>query len=161
MSDNNTLKGLSGWLILVGIGLIITPIRISLTYGPMFYSIFTNGSFEILTTPGSEQYHSLWGPLLIFELIYNSLMVVVHLFLIYLFFTKNHIFPKAYIVTVLLSVFFIPLDAWLGSFVITDEPMFDPDTAKELTRTLMSAAVWVPYMLISKRVKATFVEKYA
>jgi len=161
MSDNNTLKGLSGWLILVGIGLIIAPIRISFTYGPMFYSIFTDGSFEVLTTPGSEQYHSLWGPLLIFEVIYNSLMVAVSVFLIYLFFTKNYLFPKVYIAMVLLSLFFIPLDAWLGSFVITDEPMFDPDTTKEFARTLVSAVVWVPYMLISKRVKATFVEKYA
>jgi hypothetical protein len=161
MSDNNTLKGLRGWLILVGIGLIIAPLRISFTYGPMFYSIFTDGSFEVLTNPSSEQYHALWGPLLIFEVIYNSSMVAVSVFLIYLFFTKNYLFPKVYIAMVLLSLFFIPLDAWLGSFVITDEPMFDPHTTKEFARTLVSAVVWVPYMLISKRVKATFVEKYA
>jgi hypothetical protein len=161
MSDNNTLKGLSGWLILVGIGLIIAPLRISFTYGPMFYSIFTDGSFEMLTNPGSEQYHSLWGPLLIFEVIYNSSIVAVSVFLIYLFLTKNYLFPKVYIAMVLSSLFFIPLDAWLGSFVITNEPMFDPDTTKEFARALVSTVVWVPYMLISKRVKATFVEKYA
>jgi hypothetical protein len=49
------------------------------------------------------------------------------------------------------------LDAWLGSFVITDEPMFDPDTTKALFTTLMGVVIFVPYMMFSKRVRNTFV----
>lgn len=158
MNDSNELKGLSGWLILVGIGVVISPFRLAYEFGPLYYSIFTDGTFEILTTKGSEAYHQLWGPLLVFEAVYNSLMVLVSFYLIYLFFSKHHLFPKVYIAIVLISLFFIPLDAWFGSFVITDEPMFDPATTKEFARTLISAVIWVPYMLVSRRVKATFVE---
>lgn len=42
--------------------------------------------------------------------------------------------------------------------MFTDEAMFDPATLKEFARTLIAAVIWVPYMLISKRVKLTFVE---
>ena len=158
MNDNNELKGLGGWLVLVGIGVVIGPFRLAYGYGPMYYSIFTDGTFEILTTIGSETYHPLWGPLLIGEALYNSLMVLASAYLIYLFFSKHYLFPKVYIAIVGISLFFILLDAWLGSFVITDEPMFDSATTKEFVRTLIGGIIWVPYMLVSKRVKATFVE---
>jgi hypothetical protein len=36
--------------------------------------------------------------------------------------------------------------------------MFDPETAKEFFRSLISMAIWVPYMLVSQRVKNTFIE---
>ena len=159
MSDNNKLKGLRGWLILVGIGVVIGPFRLMYGYGPIYYSIFTDGTFQILTDTGSEAYHPLWGPLLIGEALYNSLMVLVYAYLIYLFFSRHYLFPKVYITIVVISLIFIPLDAWLGSFVITDEPMFDPDTTKEFVRTLMVGIIWIPYMLVSKRVEATFTEK--
>ncbi len=158
MNDKDKLKGLGGWLILVGIGVVISPLRLSYEYGPMYYSIFTDGTFKALTTPGTEFYHSLWGPLLIGEAICNSFLVLASVYLVYLFFTKHYLFPKVYIAIIVFSLFFIPLDAWVGSLVITDEPMFDPATTKELTRSLVAAIIWIPYMLVSKRVKATFVE---
>ncbi|HBZ93087.1 MAG TPA: DUF2569 domain-containing protein [Pseudomonas sp.] len=158
MSDNAKLKGLGGWLILVGLGLIITPLRISITYGPMFYSVITDGTFETLTTPGTEYYHWLWAPLLVFEAIFNSCMLIACALLLYLFFTKHYLFPKVFIATILISLVFIPFDAWLGSLIFTDEPVFDPDTTKEFARTLFSAVIWVPYMLVSRRVEATFVK---
>lgn len=158
MSGNSDLKGLGGWLILVGIGVIVSPLRLALEIGPLFYSLFTNGSFEYLTTPGTEAYHQLWWPLLMFELVFNVLMLIAAVGLIYLFFSKHYLFPKVYIAVALISLVFIPLDAWFGSFVITDEAMFDPETTKEFVRVLIGAAIWVPYMLVSERVKATFVE---
>ncbi len=158
MNKKDDLKGLGGWLILVGIGVVIAPFRLAYEFGPMYYSIFTDGTFEILTTPGTEVYHSLWAPLLIGEALCNSLLVLATVYLVYLFFTKHYLFPKVYIAIVAFSLFFIPLDAWVGSFVITDEPMFTPEITKEFVRTLVGAVIWVPYMLVSKRVKATFVE---
>jgi hypothetical protein len=41
--------------------------------------------------------------------------------------------------------------------VLPGEPVFDPDTVKELMRSLFMVVVWVPYILASKRVKATFI----
>ena len=40
-----------------------------------------------------------------------------------------------------------------------EEEIFDPDTLNTLIRSIICGIVWVPYMLVSKRVKATFIEK--
>ena len=159
MSNDNELKGLGGWLILVGIGVVIAPIRLLVTYVPLYKTIFEDGTWEALTTVGSEVYNPLWAPLLIGEIVYNSVMVVASIYLIYLFFSKHYLFPKLYIAIIAISLVFIPLDAWLVTKVLPSEPMFDPETTKEFMRTLISGLIWVPYMLISKRVKLTFVEK--
>lgn len=158
MSDTNDLKGLKGWLILVGIGVVVSPFRLAYDFLPMYYSIFTDGTYEILTTAGGEAYHPLWGPLLIGELLYNSLIVLAPAYLIFLYFIKHYLFPKIYIFILTISLVFIPLDSWPGSFVLPDEDMFDSDTIKNLVRAIVGAAFWVPYMLLSERVKATFVE---
>ena len=159
MSNDNELKGLSGWLILVGIGVVIAPIRLLVTYIPIYTPIFEDGTWEAVTSVDSESYNPLWGPLLIGEIAYNSIMVAASLYLIYLFFSKHYLFPKLYIAIVAVSLVFIPLDAWLVTKALPTEPMFDPETTKELIRVLIGGLIWVPYMLVSKRVKVTFVEK--
>lgn len=159
MDNQNELKGLGGWLILVGIGVIIAPIRILVTYVPMYWPLFNNGTWEMLTTAGSQAYHPIWGPLLVGEIVFNSVIVAVSIYLIYLFFTKHYLFPRIFLAVIAVSIVFIPLDAWLVSLAMPSEKMFDPDTTKEFARALLGGLIWGPYMLMSKRVKATFVEK--
>lgn len=158
MNDDDDLKGLGGWLILVGIGVVLTPIRLLLSTFTLYKPILEDGTWEALTTAGADAYHPLWAPLLIGEMTYNVLMIAASIYLIYLFFSKHYLFPKVYIALVLISLFFIPLDAWLVAMIFPDEPIFDPHTTKEFLRTLIVGVIWIPYMLISKRVKATFVE---
>jgi hypothetical protein len=157
MQESKDLKGLSGWLILVGIGLFISIIRLSYNLLAVYYPIFTNGTFTAVSTPGLPLYSPLWGPILISETLINGLFVATYAYLVYLFFTKHYLFPKVYIATVIASVVFVPLDAWACSFVLVDQPIFDNNTAKEMARALFALFIWVPYMLVSRRVKATFV----
>ncbi|SDK63855.1 DUF2569 domain-containing protein [Microbulbifer yueqingensis] len=159
MNDNNETKGLGGWLILVGLGVVIAPIRMLITYIPIYKPIFEDGTWQALTTVGSEAYHPMWGPLLIGEIAYNSILVVALTYLVYLFFSKHYLFPKVFIAIILVSLVFIPLDSWMVTRIFPSEPVFDPDTTKEFLRTLIGGVIWIPYMLVSKRVKATFVEK--
>lgn len=159
MENENDLKGLKGWLIIVGLGVVFSPIRLLITLLPVYIPIFEDNVWATLTTPGSEVYHPFWEPLLVGEIIYNSVLITMSVYLIYLFFTKHHLFPKLYIVIVVASLIFIPLDAWIVTFILPDAEMFDPATIKEFTRTIISVVVWVPYMLFSKRVAATFVKK--
>lgn len=149
--------GLGGWLILVAIGLIINPIRVLVVVASTFPPLFQTGAWEALTTPGSENYHALWGPLLIFEMVFNTLVMLASIALAVLFFRRSRRFPGFFIVFVIANLAFVLLDAWLGSLVIVDEPMFDPGTVRELSRVLFGVLVWVPYMRLSKRVKNTFV----
>ncbi|MCK8108367.1 DUF2569 domain-containing protein [Pseudoalteromonas sp. 2CM41L] len=159
MSNNEELKGLSGWLILVGIGVVMGPIRLFATTFPLFQPIFSDGTWEALTTVGSEAYSPFWAPLIIGEIVYNVAMFAALIYLAFLFFSKNYRFPFTYILIVVISLIFIPLDSWLVQLAMPDEPFWDPETAKEFFRVLIGGIIWVPYLLLSKRVKATFVEK--
>ncbi|AKS08944.1 DUF2569 domain-containing protein [Pseudomonas trivialis] len=159
MQESRNLKGLRGWLILVGIGLFATAFHLIKMLLEVHYSIFAEGTFTALTTQASSLYNPLWGPILISETLINALMAATYAYLIYLFCTKHYLFPKVYIAAVVVSAIFIPLDAWACSLVLADQPIFDITTAKEMVRALIGLCVWVPYMLVSKRVKATFVER--
>ena len=149
--------GLGGWLFLVGIGIVATPLRLGAAILHTFVPIFTNGSWEVLTTPGSERYHWLWAPLLISEVVVNFGFMLAYVVLGFLYFRKSRYFPKTYMVLVIINMCFVVLDAGLGSIVMPYEPLLSPVTLKEVIRSLSGVAIWVPYMLISKRVRNTFV----
>jgi len=159
MKNQNDLKGLGGWLILVGIGVIFSPIRLLVSYVPLYYQILSDGTWEALTTVGSEAYNPLWEPILMGEIVYNLGIFVLSIYLIYFFFSKHYLFPRFYIALLLAPIIFIPMDAWVVTLVLPNEPMFDPEAAKEFARALIGAFIWVPYLFISKRVQVTFVEK--
>ncbi|GBF50846.1 hypothetical protein LPTSP4_23730 [Leptospira ryugenii] len=158
MSENERIKGIGGFLILVGLGLVFFPFRQGLEIIPTYYKLITDGSFTYLTTPGTEAYNELWLPLFLFEMGYNALMILVSFGLIYLFFKKHYLFPKSYIAFALVPIVLIPLDAYMVTLVAKNETTFSVETNIELIRSIITAAIWVPYMIFSKRVKATFVE---
>jgi hypothetical protein len=159
VKEENKLKGLGGWLIVVGIGTVLSPIRILISSVQTNLPIFKDGTWEALTTVGSEAYNPFLGPLVIGEIIFNIGLVVVSTYMIYLFFAKHYLFPRFYIAVIAISLIFILLDAFLVSSLLPNEPMFDTETAKEFGRLLISGLIWIPYMMVSKRVKATFIEK--
>jgi len=158
-NEEKNLEGIGGWLILVAIGIIVTPIRLIVLMMSTYPEIFSTGVWEALTTQGGEAYSPLWAPVLIGEILINSGMLLIWLYMAYLFFSKKVVFPKWYIGLVVFSLAFIIADAFAIKLVLPSEPVFDPDTIKELMRSLFMVVVWVPYMLISKRVKATFINE--
>ncbi|MDR3352092.1 MAG: DUF2569 domain-containing protein [Zoogloeaceae bacterium] len=158
MAEEKNLEGLGGWLVLVGIGIVLSPLRIIVDNILPYYSILSDGTWDLLTTPGSEAYHPLWAPLLIGESLINGGLVLACIFTAYLFFSKKKHFPMCYIGVHLFSLAFLLIDAVaVTATVRPDIPVFDEETRKELARSLVSFLIWCPYMLVSKRVKATFV----
>lgn len=155
--NNKKYEGLGGWLVLVGIGVVISPLRLLAELSKVYLPMFNDGTWEALTTPTSESYNSSFSSLLAGEMFFNSLMILASLYLIYLFFTKKSFFPKLYIWILVFSLIFIPLDAILVSSIFPAIEVFDAETIKEIGRTVIVSLIWIPYMLISKRVKATFV----
>jgi len=155
-TQDKELKGIGGWLILIAIGVIISPIRVSISLY-QYYKDITPEVFSVLTTPGSELYHILWKPFLIGEFATNLFILVLSLFLVYLFFFKRQQFPKVYIALAIIVPLVLIADGLVGKIVMPNEPIFDPLTAKDLSRSIGALIIWVPYMLMSKRVKNTFV----
>lgn len=125
---------------------------------PLYTEIFNEGYWEVLTTPGSLAYDPLWSPILISEIAVNTGLIIALLYMIFLFFSKKRLFPKYYIGILLFTLVFMVADMLALKVVLPNEPMFDPETTKEFIRSIIGALIWIPYMLVSKRVKATFIQ---
>jgi hypothetical protein len=148
---------LGGWLILVGIVVILSPLRIVIESLSLYPEMFLDESLAVLTTPESEFYSPFWAPIIYGEIIINVVLFLAWILIATLFFSKNRLFPKCFIGIALASLIIIFVDALAIKLVIPDEPVFTADTSKELVRSLIFCAIWIPYMLLSKRVQATFV----
>ena len=153
-------RGLGGWLTLLCISLIVTPIWI-LVESRDTPSMFTDGSWAALTTPGAEAYIPFYKSLMISEACSQFARLLFSVILLILFSREHYLFPRAYIAFRVFDLSFHLLDSWLVSLVFeghADVSMFDTHTVQQLLMTGIPSAVWIPYMLKSRRVKATFVE---
>ena len=149
-------QGIGGWLILVAAGIIVAPFKILIETVQIYLPIFTDGTWEVLTDPSSIAYVPFFGSVVVLEILANLGFAVFGFLLTFLFFSKSGKFPKLFIVFMLSSLAFTLFDAWLSRLVFPEEPMFDPETAGGFARQILVCLIWVPYMVVSKRVEATF-----
>jgi Protein of unknown function (DUF2569) len=84
--EDRKLEGLGGWLILLGIGIIFTPLRIATQMLPLYSNMFSDGSFAAATTPGTEAYNPFWKPILLGELTINIGLILAWVYMCFLFF---------------------------------------------------------------------------
>ena len=152
-------KGLGGWLIWVGTGVVFSPIIMMTALIFSIEPLMNEEVWDALTSDESETYNPLLASFIIGETIVNLCLVVLGFYLIYLFFSKHYLFPKYFITIVLLTLIIPIFDRWAFIIIIEDVEIFDRETAIKAMRSLLYAFIWVPYMLVSERVKATFVEK--
>ena len=159
MIEEDTPRGLDGWLALLCISLIVTPIWI-LVESRDTPSIFTDGSWAALTTPGAEAYIPHYKSLMIAEVGFQLARLLFSVILLILFSREHYLFPGAYIAFRVFDLSFHLLNSWLAVLVFdghADVSMFDTHTVQQLLLTGIPSAVWIPYILKSRRVKVTFV----
>jgi hypothetical protein len=150
-------KGIGGWLILVVIGLVVSPIRVAYSLATNHWPIFQDGTWQVLTTPGNEAYHSLWGPLLVFEIIGNLGIIILAVTTLIMMIQKLRHTPRLAIIWLTWTATFVTIDFFAADLIPAVAAQNDPESTKELIRSLVGAAIWIPYFLVSKRVRATFV----
>ncbi len=155
---NGEPSGLGGWLILPAIGLFVLPIRLAISLNSDFLPIFQEGYWDVLTTPGSEAYHHLWAPLITFEIAGNAFFIIFDIILIFLFFAKSYRFPTLMIIYLASNFLFVVSDFFFADFIPAVAAQGDAESIKELFRSIIGAMIWIPYFLVSKRVKNTFVK---
>ena len=156
--------GLKGWLVLVGLGLII---RI-FTSGASAYEnigLFADGGVELLSSESSVVYIPGYSSLMRLALIGQALLSLFALYTLSLFFLKSRVFPKAFIALLIGTLVFGALD--YGAVVLIEEgsegmqevlgPVLS-ESAVALGNTSIASLIWGLYIVKSKRVKATFVQ---
>lgn len=150
-------RNIGGWLILLAIGIVFSPFRMLyfafIVYFPMLYD---NG-WKAHTLETSNAYLPSWGLFLFGEIIINLAILLVSIYLVLLFFGKKSNFPKWYASISLFSVIFLLIDSYILTLIVPTTLMFDVETIKELSKSLISLFIWTPYLFLSQRSKETFV----
>lgn len=149
-------RGIGGWLILPTIGLFVFPLRAAVVLAADYWPLFERGVWASLTSPGGALYHPLWAPVLLYEVCCNVVFIAFAVTLLLLLFRRSRRFPAAFIAFALLNLCFVVSDAALGWQIPAVAARGPEGFAIEIGRSLAVAAIWVPYMLISKRVRNTF-----
>jgi hypothetical protein len=143
---------------LVAFILLRAPVAIALTLYRAVFPLLQHDTWIALTAKDSEAYHSLWAPLIICELIVDTSFLVFAILVLVLFFRRKRSFPK-FVITLYLAQL-----VWEVLLALTLRLI--PATAGEpATSSLVGAiglalgcAIWIPYFLFSKRVRATFIK---
>ena len=148
---------IGGWLIVIAVGLGISLLQnlsgLIRSLGPLSGPVW-----ERLTDPASPRYHPYWRVALIYEAVAACVYLVMNFIAIILFFGKRRLFPK-------LTVAFIPtifilglIDHYLAGLIPTvAESATHAKGFYVLAAKFVALHIWIPYLLVSKRVKATFV----
>lgn len=150
---------IGGWLILIGIGLVLSPILIlvGLIGEDGFYNANT---WAVLWS----QEGVLGKPLIIlvvFELLGNLLLLFYAIILVVLFFKRRSILPKLIIIYFIFYFLFHVVDFALSYLIVGDylTAADNQESIKEILSAALRGAIWIPYFLISERVKDTFVKR--
>lgn len=156
-------SGVGGWVIVPVIGLFAAPVRAVLQLVREIIPAFAPDVWSNLTTPGSGAYHPLCAPYYIFEVVFLAGMIVLPIAALALFFMQKRAFPGLMISILALYAVALSVEMY---FVVTisrellglSQFAFFRDSILGLVRGDVAAAVWIPYFLVSKRVKNTFVK---
>jgi len=147
---------IGGWLVVVGIGLALGLLENLSNLG---YAISTTRRvWTRLTNPGSSAYHPYWKTVLVYDVISAGLLVILNVIAVILFRGKRRPFPK-FMALGIPAVFLLSFGGYfLESFI----PAAVATTAHakeshDMIIRFVAMHVWVPYFLLSKRVKQTFV----
>ncbi|WP_293916740.1 MULTISPECIES: DUF3857 domain-containing protein [unclassified Sphingobacterium] len=161
--DNNRLiyqdylPSIGGWLVLLGLGLGASLLRITVDFFTIgfFYSQLWS-AYDIYGVSQGIVFRLLVG----FELIVNLFIISLLIFSLYLYFKKRDIFPKVAILTISVMFFGPVLDLLFIELSGLKMPEESPESYVELIRTMIFGAIWCSYLVKSDRVKETFIVKY-
>jgi Protein of unknown function (DUF2569) len=143
-------------LILVAFGVCATPIRI-ITQTTQLFPVFEADTWKALTTPGEPAYHPLWAPWTIAALTTNLVPLAGSIVLAWLFFAKRRLFPRFATYFMLASVTVQALDLLAAQAIPAAADEIGVQEVRVFLSTPVSSAISIPYLLRSKRVRATFV----
>jgi hypothetical protein len=148
---------IGGVLILVAIGLIISFLQ-NLGFLGQCLAPFRGGAWERLTTPGFRAYDPYWRPAILSGIITESVIVAVSLILLVLFFRKHRFFPTLIVVAIPVTFVLVLVNYYFEGLV----PAIAASAAYAEQRQMLlikfvAMHVWIPYFVVSERVKQTFV----
>jgi len=142
LNPYDPLEGISGWLIVIAISLALTP----------FFVLRNATLVDLPVLTHRTTGYFLVGLLFILK---DAVILSALVLLNWLFYTKRLVFPKLMIVFHL-GLLGIHVLEHIAKAALSPE-LGVPYLSKPVFSSLVSCVIWIPYLLISRRVKATFV----
>jgi hypothetical protein len=152
--------GIGGWLLLPALGLIASPLLMAFGFYRDLLPALMPDVWNSLTDPRSAAYNSLWGPLIVYEVLINVALFVFTVWLLWQFFSKSQRAPKLFVIWLAAIAGTQIIDYLLSSQIpMVADKAVDAADVKGLVRSIVNAAIWIPYFIRSERVKNTFIER--
>lgn len=145
VSGEQNLQGIGGWLILLAAGLALSPLGILATLGADLTVVLTGEAM------GAFVHHETLAGLLAFDTLTNLAILAGLIALNFLFYRKKKNFPR-WMIGFLVARFI--LVAAIHQVIIGQVPTYNSVVAIE---SILAAVAGIPYLLLSRRVKQTFV----
>ncbi len=150
------VSGLGGWLVLVQIGIYLTMLLLLQQLFMNSLPAFLNDTWELLTSQLSEYYHPLWGPILIFETLYNVAFFIFCIYILVCLYGKKAILPRLMIIFYSVSLAIGIVDYLLLLQIPLARELEDGSSIRDIIKSGIACAIWIPYFLKSERVHNTF-----
>ncbi len=150
--------GLGGWLVLPAIGLVLRPLALLFNLRRVLNTYFDQRIWITYMSPESAAYHPATGGMIQFELAGNLSLIAFSLLAAILFFQCRRSLPTVIIAMLATTPLFLLSDHLLcDQFEIGTSGGVNSQTLQNIYQAAGAALLWIPYFLLSKRVKATFV----
>lgn len=149
------LNGIGGWLILFLIGHVLLPLRFIRTSCDVLSTTMNVSSWRSFTDPLESGYHAWWAPTLLFDLFFNIGGLLFSVLLVALFFTKRAAWPRAFALFLVVNLVGAVMDTILVDRIPAAAESL-VTSIRDIAPIVLAAAIWIPYVFLSKRVKATF-----
>jgi MFS superfamily sulfate permease-like transporter len=153
--EPNDLDGLWGWLLLFTGWVVLKIAGIGFLLASAFLPLFRDGTWQALTRHDSPAYHPLWERVLLFELAGNIAIGALAMVTLALLVVRSAYAPRSAI-ALLVGTFAVAAVSYSMARQIPSVVGTDYDSLALLVRSTLAMLVWVPYFLVSRRVKATF-----
>jgi len=143
-----SLSGLGGWLIIVAIGLVSAPIILL---------IVISSSLSLLSDPLTSSFlieYPYERYLIFSQIIIKTVFICFFTYTVFYFFKKDRRLPKLFIILASSNAIYHLIDYLMSINIFGLQNYSDFDL---VLRSILYAAIWIPYFKKSERVKATFV----
>lgn len=146
---------LGGWLILPAIGMVMRPFVLMFSFFRDGTNYFDARVWSTLVDWGSETANLGLAIVLIFEVVTNTALIGATVIGAILFFSRRREAP-AWVIVILIAAAILPaIDSMLLRLASVERNSLGEWIAN--TRSMIVGMIWVPYFVISRRVRETFV----
>lgn len=157
----NKYSSIGGWLILVGIGVTLTPIGLLASLYSEYHAEMDVNYIVYFFNIESDYFSPLIGYFTFFIAFINSLMCAFSIFILIIFYQKKASFRLYFSLFKLFNCLFLILDVIVlyniygNSSDMAERTMLSSQTTT-MMRVLIQSCIWVPYVWFSERSKHTF-----